>query len=104
MRANGKKPAKGGLANHRLDESPASYSSPGWSSPEPDSASQASLILKYGRISRRRIRTNAKCVHCNLSQLRGSVQQETRAARVKPEKEQQSTGRRYHYSSTWDGK
>jgi putative transposase len=52
--SNEKKPPKGGLPNHRLDESPASYSSPGWSPPGPDSASQASLILKYGRISRKK--------------------------------------------------
>jgi putative transposase len=46
-----KKPPKGGLPNHRLDESPASYSLPGWSPPEPDSASPVSVILKRGRIS-----------------------------------------------------
>jgi len=30
-----KKPPEGGFPNHRLDESPAGYSSPGWSPPEP---------------------------------------------------------------------
>jgi transposase InsO family protein len=49
-----KKPPEGGLPNHRLDESPADYSSPGWSPPEPDSASSASLILKCGKISRKK--------------------------------------------------
>ena len=49
-----KKPPEGGLPNHRLDESPTGYSSPGWSPPEPDSASPASLILKCGRISRKK--------------------------------------------------
>jgi putative transposase len=48
------KPPEGGLPNHRLDESPTGYSSPGWSPPEPDSASPASLILKCGRISRKK--------------------------------------------------
>src|SRR5581483_6236312 len=47
-----KKPPEGGFPNHRLDESPAGYSLPGWSPPEPDSASPASLILKCGRISK----------------------------------------------------
>jgi hypothetical protein len=46
-----KKPPEGGFPHHRLDESPAGYSLPGWSPPEPDSASPASLILKCGRIS-----------------------------------------------------
>jgi putative transposase len=49
-----RKPPQGGLPSHRLDESPASYSSPGWSPPEPDSASPASLILKCGRIPRKK--------------------------------------------------
>jgi transposase InsO family protein len=49
-----KKPPEGGSPNHRLDESPAGYSLPGWSPPEPDSASPASLILKCGRISRKK--------------------------------------------------
>jgi Integrase core domain len=48
--AHGRKPPEGGFPNHRLDESPAGYSSPGWSPPEPDSASPASLILKCGRV------------------------------------------------------
>jgi transposase InsO family protein len=48
------KPPEGGLPNHRLDESPAGYSLSGWSPPEPDSASPASLILKCGKISRKK--------------------------------------------------
>jgi len=35
------KPAGTGLPDHRLDESPAGYSSAGWSPPEPASASPA---------------------------------------------------------------
>jgi putative transposase len=50
----GKKPPEGGLPVHRLDESPTGYSSPGWSPPEPDSASPVSLILKCGKISGKR--------------------------------------------------
>jgi putative transposase len=46
-----KKPPEDGFPNHRLDESPTDYSSPGWSPPEPDSASPVSVILKCGRIS-----------------------------------------------------
>jgi transposase InsO family protein len=49
-----KKPPEDGFPNHRLDESPTGYSSPGWSPPEPDSASPASLILKCGRISKKK--------------------------------------------------
>jgi putative transposase len=52
-RSGKKKPPEGGLPNHRLDESPAAYSSPGWSPPAPDSASPASLILKCGRVPRK---------------------------------------------------
>ena len=33
------KPTEGGSPDHRLDESPAGYSSAGWSPPEPASAS-----------------------------------------------------------------
>jgi putative transposase len=47
---NKKRPPEGGLPNHRLDESPTGYSSPGWSPPEPGSASPATLILKCGKI------------------------------------------------------
>jgi putative transposase len=50
----GEKPLEGGFPNHRLDESPTGYSSPGWSPPEPDSASPASLILKCGKILRKK--------------------------------------------------
>ena len=46
-----KKPPEDGFPNHRLDESPTDYSSPGWSPPEPDSASPVSLIMKCGKIS-----------------------------------------------------
>lgn len=46
-----KKPPEDGFPNHRFDESPTGYSSPGWSPPEPDSASPVSVILKSGRIS-----------------------------------------------------
>jgi putative transposase len=52
--SNETKPPESGLAHHRLDESPAGYSSPGWSPPEPDSALPASLILKCGKISRKK--------------------------------------------------
>jgi putative transposase len=52
--SNEKKPPEDGFPNHRLDESPTGYSSPGWSPPEPDSASPASLILKCGKISRKK--------------------------------------------------
>jgi putative transposase len=51
---NKKRPPEGGLPNHRLDESPTGYSSPGWSPPEPGSASPASLILKCGKILRKK--------------------------------------------------
>ena len=44
------KPSSDGFPIHRVDESPTDYSSPGWSPPEPDSASPVSLILKCGRI------------------------------------------------------
>ena len=43
-----KKPSEDGFPIHRLDESPTGYSSPGWSPPEPDSASPVSVILKRG--------------------------------------------------------
>ena len=43
-----KKPPEDGLLIHRFDESPTGYSSPGWSPPEPDSASPVSVILKPG--------------------------------------------------------
>jgi putative transposase len=46
-----KKPPEDGFPSHRLDESPTGYSSPGWSPPEPGSASPVSVILKCGRIS-----------------------------------------------------
>src|SRR5688572_1512963 len=49
-----RRPPTGGLPNHRLDESPTGYSLPGWSPPEPDSASPASIILKCGRISKKK--------------------------------------------------
>ena len=49
-----KKPPEGGLPSHRFDESPTGYSLSGWSPPEPDSASPASLILKCGRSSRKK--------------------------------------------------
>jgi putative transposase len=52
--ACGKKPPEDGFPAHRLDESPTGYSSPGWSPPEPDSASPVSLILKCGKISGKR--------------------------------------------------
>jgi transposase InsO family protein len=45
---------EGSSPYHRLDESPTGHSSPGWSPPEPDSASPASLILKCGRTSRKK--------------------------------------------------
>ena len=45
-----KKPPEDGFPAHRLDESPTGYSSPGWSPPEPDSASPATVILKYGNV------------------------------------------------------
>ena len=51
---NKKRPPEGSLLNHRLDESPTGYSSPGWSPPEPGSASPASLILKCGKILRKK--------------------------------------------------
>ena len=46
-----RKPPEDGSPDHRLDESPTDYSSPGWSPPEPDSASPVSVILRCGRIS-----------------------------------------------------
>jgi hypothetical protein len=46
-----KKPSENGFPIHRFDESPTGYSSPGWSPPEPDSASPVSVILKPGRMS-----------------------------------------------------
>jgi putative transposase len=46
-----KKPPKDGFPSHRLDESPTGYSSPGWSPPEPDSASPVSVILRCGKIT-----------------------------------------------------
>jgi putative transposase len=45
-----KKPPEDGFPIHRLDESPTGYSSPGWSPPEPDSASPVLVILKRGRM------------------------------------------------------
>jgi putative transposase len=51
---NKKRPPEGNLLNHRLDESPTGYSSPGWSPPEPGSALPASLILKCGKILRKK--------------------------------------------------
>jgi putative transposase len=48
--ASGKKPPEGGFPAHRLDESPAGYSSPGWSPPEPDSALPVTVILKHGNV------------------------------------------------------
>jgi len=45
------KPPEDGFPIHRVDESPTDYSLPGWSPPEPDSASPVSVILKRGRIS-----------------------------------------------------
>jgi putative transposase len=45
------KPPEDGFRIHRVDESPTDYSLPGWSPPEPDSASPVSVILKRGRIS-----------------------------------------------------
>ena len=49
--SNRKRPPSGGLTNHRVDESPTGYSSPGWSPPLPDSASPVSVILRCGRVS-----------------------------------------------------
>jgi hypothetical protein len=49
--STGKGPPSGGLPNHRVDESPTGYSSPGWSPPEPDSASPVAMIVKWGRKS-----------------------------------------------------
>jgi putative transposase len=46
-----RKPPEDGFPGHRLDESPTGYSSPGWSPPEPDSASPVSVILRCGKIS-----------------------------------------------------
>jgi putative transposase len=46
-----RKPPEDGFPDHRLDESPTGYSSPGWSPPEPDSASPVSVILRCGKIS-----------------------------------------------------
>lgn len=45
------KPPEDGFLIHRVDESPTDYSSPGWSPPEPDSASPVSVILKRGKVS-----------------------------------------------------
>jgi transposase InsO family protein len=45
-----KKPSEDGFPIHRLDESPTGYSSPGWSPPEPDSASPVSVTLQRRRI------------------------------------------------------
>jgi hypothetical protein len=42
-----KEPPESGSAHHRSDESPTGYSSPGWSPPEPDSASPVKVILKH---------------------------------------------------------
>jgi putative transposase len=42
-----KEPPGSGSADHRFDESPTGYSSPGWSPPEPDSASPVTVILKH---------------------------------------------------------
>jgi hypothetical protein len=41
-----RKPTGAGFPDHRLDESPAGYSSAGWSPPEPASASPANRKLK----------------------------------------------------------
>jgi putative transposase len=48
------KPSSDGFSIHRVDESPTDYSLPGWSPPEPDSASPVSMILKRDRISRKK--------------------------------------------------
>ena len=69
-----RKPPEDGFPGHRLDESPTGYSSPGWSPPEPDSASPVSVILRCGKISGKKKWSNGECVHRDLSQLRGSVQ------------------------------
>jgi len=42
-------PTGAGSPDHRLDESPAGYSSAGWSPPEPASASPAKAIPKEKR-------------------------------------------------------
>ena len=49
-----KKPPEDGFPIHRFDESPTGYSLPGWSPPEPDSASPVSVILKPGRMTGKR--------------------------------------------------
>jgi hypothetical protein len=41
-----RKPTEAGSPDHRLDESPAGYSSAGWSAPEPASASPADRKFK----------------------------------------------------------
>lgn len=51
---NEKRPPEDGPPIHRVDESPTGYSSPGWSPPEPGCASPASLILKCGKILRKK--------------------------------------------------
>jgi putative transposase len=49
-----KKPPEDGSPRHRLDESPTDYSLAGWSPPEPASASSVSVIVKYGKLSRKK--------------------------------------------------
>jgi transposase InsO family protein len=44
-----REPAETGSPDHRLDESPAGYSSAGWSPPEPSSASPTEAILAKNR-------------------------------------------------------
>jgi hypothetical protein len=45
-----KEPPRSGSPDHRFDESPAGYSLPGWSPPEPDSASPVKVILKHSGV------------------------------------------------------
>jgi putative transposase len=49
-----KEPPESGSADHRFDESPTGYSSPGWSPPEPGSASPVKVILKHSRASEKK--------------------------------------------------
>jgi hypothetical protein len=49
-----KKPPEGGFPDHRLDESPTGYSSPGWSPPEPDCALPVKVILNHGNVFKKR--------------------------------------------------
>ncbi len=59
---------------HRFDESPAGYSSAGWSPPEPASASPAHSSMHHNGAERYTFTVNGSVSHFTLSHPRGSLQ------------------------------